>query len=334
MAFDVTLEGGLIKITGHTYPIYIHPSKISMGLAANDVVKMLQKNKGLVVDLFSNYSTPSESSAVLLADAIAGIIPGASSAIPWDPSDEWNSTNLKLWLDSSEIDWKTGDAQEYLTFNTTPEPDTVSQWDDRSGNNNDVSNASATQQPILGDLGGGRYVNFQDVTDNLRSLLLDEILVPPFNICFLTKQKNITSSKTMFDGTDNTNLTNVYISSNKWTMKNSLTNKTPISEFASFIFEFNGASSKFHYSGTDESGSVSPSLDSLDSIEISNNRNENNGSELDLMSVIIINESMTEAQREKMEGYFAWILNDQYGENTIVNALPGGHPYKSSFPTV
>ncbi len=38
------------------------------------------------------------------------------SSSNWDPSDEWTSTNLKLWLDASRTDWKTGTAQDYLTY--------------------------------------------------------------------------------------------------------------------------------------------------------------------------------------------------------------------------
>lgn len=76
MAFDVTLEGGMIKVLGNDYPVYAHPANISIIIGNNDTeVTVMDSGRSISSGAFGDYDTPSQASAVLLADAIAALIP-------------------------------------------------------------------------------------------------------------------------------------------------------------------------------------------------------------------------------------------------------------------
>lgn len=63
-------------------------------------------------------------------------VPAASSAL-WTPA-ALGSSVLKLWLDANDISTITKDGSNY-----------VSQWDDKSGNNNHVYQATGSYQPLF-----------------------------------------------------------------------------------------------------------------------------------------------------------------------------------------
>lgn len=76
MAFDVTIEGGMIKVLSSDYPVYAHPTNISIIIGNNNtIVTVMDSGRSIASGAFGDYDTPSEASAVLLADAIAALIP-------------------------------------------------------------------------------------------------------------------------------------------------------------------------------------------------------------------------------------------------------------------
>jgi len=118
----------------------------------------------------------------------------------YDPSDDFDSSVMKLWLDASETDYKTGNAQEYLTFNGS----NVSLWEDRSGNDNHVSQATESLQPSTTSKDSQRVILFND--NELR-----KILFPISNnrsIFIVGKYSILESSSTLFG--QGTNINNIF----------------------------------------------------------------------------------------------------------------------------
>jgi hypothetical protein len=68
------------------------------------------------------------------------LFPGGG-ADKWDVSDL--STPPTIWLDASDIDWKTGAVQDYLTLSSGE----ITDWDDRSGNGNDFIQGTPANNP-------------------------------------------------------------------------------------------------------------------------------------------------------------------------------------------
>lgn len=266
-------------------------------------------------------------------------IPSSGSAALWIPTDEWDSSSLKLWLDASTTDWKTGGAQDYLTINTTPDPDTVSQWDDRSGNNNHCTQATEANQPILGTSGGERYVDVNATTKFLQKVF-GAALSQPVTVAFLGKQKLISASQTIHGGNASTNRMAFFryaAGGNFWALfAGAIVNTTILANtnLASFISTYNGASSIFFHNGLDKSPTGTVGTNTLTGVNVGNNYQGTTGGNPDLYDFIIINSTITTTQQEKLEGYFAHKLNTQYGDSTVLDALDVGHPYKISAPTV
>lgn len=51
-----------------------------------------------------------------------------------------------------------------------------------------------------------------------------------------------------------------------------------------------------------------------------------------ISEILLVSSSITQSQREEIEGYFAWKWDAINGNNLLVSALPSGHPYKSFAP--
>ena len=124
--------------------------------------------------------------AAALAAAALTTVPARGA--PWTPAD-LGSSSLGLWLDA-------GDAGT-ITLNGS----TVSQWNDKSGNNRHVAQATATKQPLYANniLNGLSAVSFDGSDDSLFASAATITLSQPvhrFIACkFLTK----TSKSVVFD---------------------------------------------------------------------------------------------------------------------------------------
>jgi hypothetical protein len=106
--------------------------------------------------------------------ANAQMVVNAFDAFPtssgyYDPSDDFTSTNLKLWLDASETDWKTGGSQDYLVLSGSD----VTEWTDRSGNGNDATEATNPPTYIGADLNSQRVVSFANPDKLLLTAITD-----------------------------------------------------------------------------------------------------------------------------------------------------------------
>lgn len=51
-----------------------------------------------------------------------------------------------------------------------------------------------------------------------------------------------------------------------------------------------------------------------------------------ISEILLVSSSITQSQRQEIEGYFAWKWDAINGNNLLVSALPSGHPYKNFAP--
>lgn len=93
---------------------------------------------------------------------------GTGAVSVYDPSDDFNSSVMKLWVDASIVDYKTSTYQDYFIMNGSQ----VSAWQDRSGNNNHIVQSTASLQPTTSSLSGKRIMNtdgtnYMDFTNSI-----------------------------------------------------------------------------------------------------------------------------------------------------------------------
>ncbi len=240
--------------------------------------------------------------------------------------DSWTPAQITtaLWLDAADA--------STITLNST----TVSQWNDKSGNSRNFSQATAGNQPVYltNALNGKNVVNFVS-NDNLNRAAI------PFNDLG-NNSLYVVGNRT---GNNFYNVT-VIISRAAGRTRNMLfgdgstywgvyTAPPPVG-FVGATFKICGiiadqATNAFLYyqDGTSQ-GSVGTV--SAGTVFGDNNcylGNDQYGSSLDgnIAEVIFCDEKNTDSDRQKIEGYLA----HKWGMQA---SLPNGHPYKSSAPTV
>ena len=240
----------------------------------------------------------------------------AGPAEPWDPSDL--GTNLKLWLDASDL--------TTLTISGS----NVTQWDDKSGNGNHVTQAVASAQFETGT----RTLNSLNVLDATASRNMvvannfgDQNVIP---ICILgvvgfdTSGDNVTVadgdvslSKRVLIRRRNTNKLAL------WTGSTFLEATQTVSSGDVILFTAiaNAANSRISVNGNAPSAGSTGTQQGLTS-EFKVAHADGFWGE-----VLIYVGTMSEDDQESAEGYFA----HRWG---LTAGLPSDHPYKSSAPTV
>jgi len=262
---------------------------------------------------------------------------GVAGGVLWDPSNL--SSGLIAWYDVSLLDWKTSVAQDYLTFNAAK----VSQCDDRSGNLNHVTQGSGANQPPISTLGGQRFIDFEagDFLD--KSAYVGGNLSQPTSVCYLVLQNNSGGNPTTFQNDVAADAEKHLLWTNSGTSKITMfaggshvptTRDADLVNYASYIAEFNEASSKFYYNDTDNSPVGDIGSSTWKGVRINTNFANGASAVLSLIDFVIINKTLSLDERQRIQGYFAWKLNTQYGDSTIVDNLAADHPYKAAAPTV
>lgn len=256
----------------------------------------------------------------------------APVSTPWTPDD---LSALVVWLDADDTAFSNNDA--------------VSEWTNKGSGGNTAQSDSA-KRPVFKTnvLNGKPGVDFDGSNDCLQiaSLALDTY-ISVFVVAKLTTAKPFffeqsananDSSGFFFYGTSSShyvvrrgNNRNAFNGTSGW-FGSAAAQAGLVIDTASA----NTPMGKVYKNGTVQAdGSVSSNGgNSLSNSSVTDTLNigaRNNGASLpmdgDLHELIIYNEPLSQANRERVEGYLAW----KWG---LEDDLPNGHPYKDAPPTV
>ncbi len=261
-------------------------------------------------------------SAALLLAVLGFLRPAALHAAPWTPA-ELGSSSLALWLDASDAG------------TITLSGSTVSQWNDKSGNNRHVAQATATKKPSYANniLNGLSAVSFDGSDDSLFASAATITLSQPvhrFIACkFLTK----TSKSVVFVSYTSAPSFFFYNGENagQWVFDAGSSISYGTADTSNNHIHYNhvnGASSYVSVDGTTTlTGPGNPGANTLQGVRIGHQRGEYPGYAFQgyVYEVVLVQGTLTADNRQKVEGYLAskWGLQAN---------LPADHPYKSAAP--
>ena len=244
----------------------------------------------------------------------------------------WKPTQIStsLWLDASDA--------STITLNGN----TISQWNDKSGNNRNVSQANSALQPLY-TLGGLNFLNIADfdgADDVLNGLAISNFVTNNSYSAFVVGLAR-TIATNDGDGYSNeafcgdaggyiamylrsSNLIGAY----NWDGANKVaTNAYTPNTVVIGYSELSSGSIRIRTNGGSETATVSSNTASLaGAIQIGRNFNSNTFC-LDgkIAEVIFTNAALSTTNRQLIEGYLAW----KWG---LSANLPVDHPYKSTAP--
>jgi len=319
-------QGLSIKINGECYlfvgetlaPVDTDPSEVG-GTFDSCLECALESSSSESSESFNNVSSSS-----------------SSSSDGFMPSD---ISNLVLWLDADDSD------------TITESGGFVSQWDDKSGNENHAAQGTGTDQPtyVSNALDGKYVVRFDGVSDIL-VVPDDDTLDGTSGLTILVMLKptlsgdpdGIIAKRTGFGefgeyayGMFYWNDSYVYIDINgigdRWD-----SDPQTFSSGTVYMMEtvFDGSliasqRSKLYVDGSlsKTSTETSTSIPNYSSTLTLGALNEgySNFMQADYAEVLVYRKALTNTERQEVEGYLAW----KWGQE---GSLPTGHPYKSSPP--
>lgn len=227
---------------------------------------------------------------------------------PFSPAD---ISDLKLWLDVSDAATITKDVSDF-----------VSQWDDKSGEGNDVSQATGSQQPLWVDAvqNGLPIIRFDGIDDFLAiSSFIGGALTQPNTIFVVTKMASISSGSNsfVFDGTASSNrnalLDLQIISANGYSLFAAalIQNTTTAIDTTNILLYdmiFNTVSSELFRSGVSlVSGDVG--TNTLTGITLAAEFGGGFNSNIDIAEIILYNKILTSQERTDVRNH----LNTKWG---------------------
>lgn len=232
-------------------------------------------------------------------------------------------TNLALWLDAEDA--------TSITLNGS----TISQWNDKSGNGRNASQATAANQPTYsatGMLGKPAVVfdgtdDFMSVSDfsNAVSLALigsgGTILSPLISGAApldFTPAWNANGATIEYRGKTNTTMQAVSLGG-------------AVNDFSIGFISLDAASSEVRLSGNGGAQiTSSQTINSADTTINTLGRDFQGASQFAdgrIAEIVVASSLLSTENRQRLEGYLAW----KWG---LESNLPSGHPYKNSPPTV
>ena len=261
---------------------------------------------------------------LMIAILAMGIV-GAANAAPWTPAEIDSSINV-LWLDAAD------------TGSITDTAGAVSQWNDKSGNNNHADIVGAGQNPDTGvnTLDGKNVVSFTQATkDEIRTtnlplgstlgdFMVFEVAVPKdtsgwhhrWQLGHLGTRGAMLGSSTIEFGSYGGNIA---------VGGSSIGTPIMLGYYASHtdsntreIWK-NGANIK------SDSGAITATTASTGVLLGDFTTGGGTNTDMDMAEFIILKGVRDTATQEKVEGYLAW----KWG---LEGSLPGDHPYKSAAP--
>ena len=258
---------------------------------------------------------------------VAGQLPTQLGLIgSWTPAQ----ISTSLWLDASDA--------STITLNGT----TISQWNDKSGNSRNVSQANSALQPLytLGGLNGLNIADFDGADDVLNGLPMSNFFTTNSYSAFvvgLARTIGINDvngyANEAFYG-DAGGYVAMYLRSSNligaynWDGANRVaTNAYTPNTVVIGYSELSSGSIRIRTNGGSETATVSSNTASLSgAIQIGRNYNSDSYC-LDgkIAEVIFTNAELSTTNRQLIEGYLAW----KWG---LQASLPAGHPYKNAAP--
>ena len=244
----------------------------------------------------------------------------------WTPAQ----ISTALWLDAADA--------PTITLNAT----TVSQWNDKSGNGRNVSQANSSLQPLytLGGLNGLNIADFDGANDVLNGLPMSNFVTNNSYSAFVvglartiaTNDGNGYSNEAFYG--DAGGYISMYLRSSNligaynWDGANKVaTNAYTPNTVVIGYSELSSGSIRIRTNGGSETATVSSNTASLaGTIQIGRNFNSNTFC-LDgkIAEVIFTNAALSTTNRQLIEGYLAW----KWG---LTSNLPNDHPYKNIAP--
>jgi len=232
------------------------------------------------------------------------------SGAPWTPAD----ITTAAWYDA--------------TTGVSDTAGAVDQWDDQSGNNNDLTQTS-TNRPTTNSqtLNGLNVIDFDGVNDSLFHSTSFATQPTSFAAVFVRDVSG--ADHTVFDGISGRNMLRLRSTDVLAVFAGSFVGTDSITTgaiLASGVFDdgsseirLNGGTAVSGTAGTqDFDGGLRVGASTTGTAQLLNGK---------IAEIVITNSDLSESDRQKLEGYLA----HRWGQE---GNLPGGHPYKSSPPTV
>ena len=256
---------------------------------------------------------------ILPLAAFAGLaLTGSAQAALWSPAD----ITTALWFDASDASTiHTDDAAEF-----------VSQWDDKSGNNNHATQDTESDQPQTGSstIGGLNVTTFDGSNDYLTVQPFSS--AQPHTVFFVAETTGSSGRQYVFDGANDNGDRNlvalrssgtVQFWAEKWADSGVSTPTAPLIGAAAF----NTSSSEIAIDGTNTTAHDVGSFTMTDGMNLGTNYLEGGDwLEGDIAEFIIVSGAPDTDTRLTVEGYLAhkWGLEGN---------LPVDHLYKAVAPT-
>ena len=247
-------------------------------------------------------------------------------------SSTWTPAQISpsLWLDASDA--------TTITLNST----TISQWNDKSGNSRNVSQANASLQPVytLSGLNSLNIANFDGSDDVLNGIAMTNFFSPTSYSAFVVGRARtiVTNSVNGYENEafygDSGGYVAMYLrSSNLIGAYNYDTgNKVATTAYTANTFvigyaELSGSNIRIRTNGGSETiTAASAPYSLLSTLQLGRSWNSNvyclDG---EIAEVIFTNAALSNTNRQLIEGYLAHKWGMQAN-------LPNDHPYKSSAP--
>jgi hypothetical protein len=268
--------------------------------------------------------TPTPTSSVTSTPSPTPTPTPTSSVTPTPSPMGWTPANITtaLWLD--------GDDSGTIT---TDGSGNVQQWDDKSGNNRHASESNSSRRPQLSSSGlnGKDILSFDGVDDVLTAPAFSGTQdVTVMAVARLNSGSTATNPIPLQKAPTNSQWMFIYLPSvpSFW-FKEGSSNPAQFGSYA--LDQWNvwggrrgGSTIEIYIDGVLEgSGSSNPMSTSSTSVVIGGATNEE--SKVDFAEIILVPNSTSNSDRERLEGYLAhkWGLEAN---------LPAGHPYKSAPP--
>lgn len=247
----------------------------------------------------------------------------AVSGAPWTPAALGSA--LALWLDA--------DDASTITLNGS----TVSQWNDKSGNGRNASQATAANQPTrtLAGLGGRTVLTFDGVDDRLVTASTTLGITNSASLIVLAQLSSRTPPEQGIVGSDEeTNRFGFFISGSnamRWNPMSTNQIEAPSVTGTQILVGTaqSGATELFRngtsiVAGAGSAGSMVSTPFSIGNMRPGTTLPHFSGP---IAEVLVLSSSLSTTNRQLLEGYLAW----KWG---LEANLPSDHPFKNTPPTV
>ncbi len=298
--------------TGPDYSVRAVASGLSVSTATFTVPSSLQGDLSNASSSELPLLTESTFTAALVSSSgIACELNTGGSAAFWTPA---NLSSLAAWYDASDISTINKDGSNY-----------VSQWDDKSGNDNHLLQSTGTDQPLYDS--SNNLINFSGTYMSCSSFSPSG----DYSFYFVVKNKetSISGEAHAIIGTKkNTGNGFLIYNINTWHTGSDI--KLFLEGGGTTGTLYNDGSSILNNYSADElfQGALIGNLSSGPySFRVNIIQNLNWRGNNDFCEIIVVNEQNTESQRQVIEGYLA----HKWG---IESKLPVDHPYKTNPPNV